>query len=145
MVWPIIGRIVIAAGGAALKSLKKAKRAPKRSQAKEVCKKCKDPRCVVLYAEIEQFMEQVWRRAKELNYDSGGLPQTPPSTPDPKYGNRSIQGEQHAFKSDQQGLKNRLEELNKRGCPAPPKNAWALANLPPGSKANPIKPPDLPF
>lgn len=129
----------------AYKKFKKAEKSLSRSKAKEVCKHCPDPECVKIYAEVEQAMEQIWKRAKELNYDKHNLPATKPAVPHPELGTRSVQGEQHAFRSDQNALKKALDRLQEKKCPAPPKGAYGLLHMPAPSKLNPIKPPQLPF
>ena len=72
-------------------------------------------------------MANLLKRYWDLRNNVGGLPQTTPSQPDPHYGFRSIEGEQHQFNGRQQGLRNRLDKWNTDGCGDPPSGAWDWA------------------
>lgn len=88
-----------------------------------------DP-CQTLLQEILEFLSNLKKRASELRANTGNLPQSRPSTPHPRYGFRSIEGEQHQFRGRQEGLRNRLNEYNSRGCgPPPPSDAWRYATM----------------
>lgn len=89
---------------------------------------CGDPDpCEELRKEIEEFIENLAKRFWDLVNDEGGLPLTRPSTSRPRYGYRSIEGEQHQFTGRQQGLRNRLDDWNSNGCGPPPPTAWEWA------------------
>ena len=75
-------------------------------------------------------MANLQKRYWDLRNDAGGLPPTTPAQPDPRYGFRSIEGEQHQFEGRQQGLRNRLNDWNTQGCGDPPPNAWDWATRP---------------
>ena len=85
-----------------------------------------DP-CDELRKQIEEFIANLKKRTWDLIHDVGGLPAPKPSTPDPRYGTRSIEGEQHQFRGRQQGLRNRLNDWNENGCGPPPEGAWEWA------------------
>ena len=72
-------------------------------------------------------MTDLKKRAADLLENAGKLPATKPTQPHPKYGYRSIEGEQHQFRGRQQGLKNRLNDFSKSGCGDPPPSAWDWA------------------
>jgi hypothetical protein len=85
-----------------------------------------DP-CDELLQEILEFMQNLQQRYWDLRNDIGNLPQTRPDQPDPRYGFRSIEGEQHQFKGRQEGLRNRLNDYNTDNCGPPPQDAWDWA------------------
>ena len=88
-----------------------------------------DP-CKTLLEEIMEFLDNLKKRASELRANEGNLPLTKPSTPHPRYGLRSIEGEQHQFRGRQEGLRKRLNEYNSKGCgPPPPQEAWRFATM----------------
>lgn len=88
---------------------------------------CPQDPCGELLAEILEFMANLLKRYWDLRNNVGDLPMTPPATPDPRYGTRSIQGERQQFRGRQQGLRNRLNEYSENGCGPPPVDAWEWA------------------
>jgi len=93
------------------------------------CNTPPDP-CDTLRQQIIEFMQDLLKRYWDLRNDVGNLPETKPSTPDPRYGWRSIEGEQHQFEGRQQGLRNRLNDWNSNNCGPPPAEAWDWATKP---------------
>ncbi len=88
-----------------------------------------DP-CQTLLQEIQEFLNELKRRAAQLRANEGNLPLTRPATPHPRYQYRSIAGERQQFRDTQRGLRNRLTEYNDRGCgPPPPSDAWRFATM----------------
>lgn len=88
-----------------------------------------DP-CKKLLEEIQEFLDNLKKRAAELRANTGNLPLTKPSTPHPRYGTRSIEGERHQFQGRQEGLRKRLNDYNSKGCgPPPPPEAWRFATM----------------
>lgn len=101
-----------------------------------------DP-CKELLQEILEFIANIQKRYWDLRNDVGGLPQTRPATPNPRYGFRSIEGERQQFGNRQQGLRNRLIEWNWNFCGPPPPAAWDWATREvPAADPKPIPPAD---
>jgi hypothetical protein len=87
-------------------------------------------------------MANIQKRYWDLRNDVGGLPETTPSEPHPRYGYRSIEGERHQYEGRQQGLRNRLNEWNSNGCGDPPADAWDWATRP-APEADPKPSPEV--
>lgn len=88
-----------------------------------------DP-CQSLLQQIQEFLDELKRRAAQLRANEGNLPATRPATPHPRYQYRSIAGERQQFQDTQRGLRNRLNDYNGRGCgPPPPADAWRYATM----------------
>lgn len=126
-----------------VKRLEEAARAAPKAES-DACSDCGDPKCDDLYKEMKSMMYELRERAEALNTNPGDLPATRPATPHPRYGHRSIAGEQHQFEGKKQGLRNRLDEWNERNCGPVPHHAYEYANLPTPSVQNPVTPPRLP-
>jgi hypothetical protein len=90
------------------------------------CNEPPDP-CKDLLQAILDFIKNLQKRYWDLKNNEGNLPPTTPAQPDPRYGTRSIQGEQHQFNGRQQGLRNRMNEYRDKGCGDPPSLAWEWA------------------
>jgi Domain of unknown function (DUF4150) len=88
-----------------------------------------DP-CDDLVKEVWRFINLIQGRWNDLKADVGKLPLTKPAVPDPRYGTRSIEGEQNAYKQAQDGLKNRLKKWPYDKCGPPPAPAWDWAKKP---------------
>jgi len=89
-----------------------------------------DP-CQTLLQEIMEFLANLIKREGDLRANVGNLPEHTPTTPHPRYGTRSLDGERHQFEGRQQGLRRRLTQYNDRGCgpPYPPHEAWRYAYM----------------
>ena len=93
------------------------------------CSQPPDP-CKDLLAKIQQFIAEIQKRYWDLKNNAGNLPATKPAQPDPRYGTRSIAGEQQQYGDQQRGLRNRMNDWNTSNCGPPPPGAWEWANKP---------------
>jgi hypothetical protein len=92
----------------------------------EQCKekeKEKDP-CKDLKEQIEETIDELKRRWYQYQEDEGGLPDTKPDPPDPRYGTRTRPGERNAYEETQQRLRNQEEEWNEAGCGPDLPDVW---------------------
>ncbi len=80
---------------------------------------CPDP-CKDLLAEILRFMANIQKRDLDLRENKGNLPETRPAQPDPRYGNRSLQGERQQYEDQQRGLRKLLRKWDDNQCGDPP-------------------------
>jgi hypothetical protein len=107
------------------------------------CTEPPDP-CDELLQQILEFMQNIQKRYWDLKNDIGNLPLTKPAQPDPRYGDRSIEGEQHQYNGRQQGLRNRLNDFSTEGCGDPPRDAWDWATRPvPEADPKPVATPPV--
>ncbi len=97
--------------------------------ATQQCPQNPDP-CKELLQQILEFIANIQKRYWDLKNDTGNLPATKPDQPDPRYGTRSIQGEQQQYQGRQTGLRNRLKDWDSNHCGPPPAQAWDWATKP---------------
>jgi len=105
----------------------------------EQCKeKEKDP-CKDLQEQIEEVIDELRTRWYQYQQDPGGLPESAPAVPDPRYGLRSRTGERQQYEDKQQRLRNLEEEWNDSGCgpDLPDVWEWLTKQLEDGSSTNP--------
>jgi len=93
--------------------------------------KNKDDDCNKLLQEIYRYMNEITGRMSDLLADPLDLYNLAYSGPNASLppGSGSWQGHQHQVGGWQEGLRNLLNEAQKKGCPIPP-GAWGLASRP---------------